>query len=438
MTSSGFAGYPIVSCNLVAFWLGLTVSAQSTSIMVDAAPHSVNRHVVERVVAYLTVPQQACARRASKALWEAVRVETMEDLLRATVLERQDPSTVDAQLVVIAMSRLGSSVSLHDALVAWSGGLAQFYDELLLRFPYAAAIGVSARLAAIRPFRSAVTTMCIVTAVASEIPTHAVESVVLEVRNSNVLVRALSPPTLVHSAAYTILCLDEATPEQLLHMLDGVPLSSLRSIRCIARSPFQGCESLQLVFLVNLPLLEQIGDDAFSGCKNLTTVVLSQLPSLRRIERDAFFRCTSLQSVSLTNLPQLESIGESNFCLCESLTKVELSQLPSLRRIREFAFDTCSSLQSISLANLPQLESIDNKAFQECERLSSMDLSVVPSLRTIKSMAFQKCPSLQSVNLTNLPRLSSIDERAFAECRRLTSVDLSGHPSPPHHRAACL
>ena len=58
----------------------------------NVSPQRVHRHVVDRVVAYLTVPQQACARRASKALWEAVRAEWMENLLRATVLEHRDTS----------------------------------------------------------------------------------------------------------------------------------------------------------------------------------------------------------------------------------------------------------------------------------------------------------------------------------------------------------
>ena len=72
----------------------------------NARPQRVHRHVVDRVVAYLTVPQQACARRASKALWEAVRADSMEGMLRATVLEHQ--YTANAQLVFVAMSgRLG-------------------------------------------------------------------------------------------------------------------------------------------------------------------------------------------------------------------------------------------------------------------------------------------------------------------------------------------
>ena len=103
----------------------------------------VHRDVTERVAAFLTVPQQACARRASKALWEAVTAASMEDMLRATLIEQEDRNTrtVDAQLVVVAMSRAPGPFPSADAVLAWSGGLGSLYDELQLRFPHAAAIG---------------------------------------------------------------------------------------------------------------------------------------------------------------------------------------------------------------------------------------------------------------------------------------------------------
>ena len=104
----------------------------------------VHRDVTERVANFLTVSQRACARRASNALWEAVTAASMEDMLRATVLEQDDTTTravdasaVDAQLVVVAMSRASGPFPSMDALLAWSGGLGPLYDELQLRFPHA-------------------------------------------------------------------------------------------------------------------------------------------------------------------------------------------------------------------------------------------------------------------------------------------------------------
>ena len=258
----------------------------------NVLPQRVHRDVSERVVAFLGAPQRACARRASKALWKAVRATSMEDLLRATVLEQRDPSTPDVQLVVVAMSRVVVSFPA-DALVAWSGGLGLLYEELQLRFPHAAAIGISARLAAVRPFPfasgSSVATMCIVTAVApAPSPEHAVESIVLGVRNTaNVLVRVLSHD----NTACPIVCLEGAAPEQFPRMIQSVPLSSLPPIRSIAPAMFPQCSSLQSLCLANLPLFGDIGTNAFNGCPHLAIVNFNGLPSLRSIGPFAFHYC---------------------------------------------------------------------------------------------------------------------------------------------------
>ena len=245
----------------------------------------VHRDVTERVAAYLTVPQRAWARRASKALWEAVRTASMEDMLRATVLERQDASAVDAQLVVVAMSRVVGPFPSEDAVVAWCGGLALLYDELQVRFPHAAAIGISARLAAIRPFPfasgSTVTTVCVVTAVASAPSALVLESTVLGVRNAtNVLVRTLS----CDGSPCPILCLEGATREQFPNMVHDVTL--------------------------NLPLLESIDKKRFADCQKLLSVDLFSLLSLQSVGEGAFFGCKSLQSICFGNLPLLETLRE--------------------------------------------------------------------------------------------------------------------------------
>ena len=393
----------------------------------------VHRYVLERVAAFVTVPQRACARRASKALWGAVRAESMEDLLRATVLEHRDTSNVDAQLVFVAMSRTLVSFKSGDAMVEWCGGLTQLYEELQQRFPRAAAIGVSARLAAIRPFPfasgSTVTAMCILFSLPqheeemcwTSSPGHAVESVVLEVRNPSILVRALSHD----GAACPIVCLDGVTPEQFPHTLDGVPLSSLPPIRCIAPSTFQQCPSLRSVCLTNLPLLESIGDYAFSECVDVSSVDLFGLASLRSIGECAFRGCISVRSLTLANLPLLESIGDYTFCQCVLVSSVDLFGLPSLRTIGKCAFTSCNSVQSLTLANLPLLESIGGDAFGDCEHLTRVDLSQLPSLHSIGRCAFCGCQSLQSVTLANLPVLESIEEGAFCECVRLTRIDFT-------------
>ena len=392
----------------------------------------VHRDVTERIVTYLSVPQQACARRASKALWKAARAASMEDMLRAAVFEHNgtDTRVVDEQLVVVAMNRALRHFPSVDALLAWCGGLGPLYDELQLRFSHMATVGVSARLAAIRPFPfasgCATMTVCVVTAVASAPSQLVIESVVLGVRNTaNLLVRtsALSDD----GAPCPILCLEGATPEQFPNMLHDVPLSSLPSILTIEKLAFKHKRTtLQSVCLASLPLLESIGREAFSECLHLSSVDLSCLPSLRWIRGLAFYNCDSLQSVSLSNLPLLESIDSCAFGRCGHLSSLELSVLPALRTIGAYAFCECKSLQSISFANLPLLERIDNEAFDECVLLSSVDLSGHQALRTIGQSAFESCESLQSISLSNLPLLESIGSCGFGQCTHLSRVDLSG------------
>ena len=385
-----------------------------------------HRHVLERLAAFLSVPQQACARRASKALWEAVTAASMEDMLRATVVEHQGAGAVDAQLVVVVMSRVVGPFPSVDALVAWCGGLTLLYEELQLRFPHAAAIGVSARLAAIRPFPfasgSTVMTVCVVTAVASASSTFVVESTVLGVRNATNILRVSA---LSHTCP--ILCLEGATPEQFPNIVHSFPTIRTHAgfLSSIEGPALKTCNSIQSVCLANVPLLDNIGKRAFAQCEQLTSADFFGLSSLQSIAAEAFWKCESLESISLEILPHLESIGENAFAKCVQLSIVNLSNLPSLRNVGAYAFWKCESLQSISFANLPLLESIDDKALAECAQLSTVKFSNLPSLRCIGAYAFFKCKSLQSICIASLPVLESIDENAFAGCVKLSSVDFS-------------
>ena len=398
-------------------------------------PLSLHRHVLERVVAFHTVATQACARRASKALWEAVSAASTEDLLRATVLEHR---TRDAELVVVAMSRAVGPFPSDGARLAWCGGIALLYDELRFRFINATAFGISAQLVAIRPFPFAsgwtVTTACIVTAAASAPLPGAVDSVVLGLQtsgNTSVLVSVVSS----NNAPCPILCLEGAMQAQMPEMLHDVPLHTLPSIRSIASFAFLHCASLTSVSLANLPLLESIEDHAFGACVGLSKVDVSRLPSLRRIRPGVFCACKSLQSISLSNLPLLDSIAGGAFDRCVNLSYVDLSGLPSLNHIGPSAFSQCKSLQSISFADLPRLEFIGESAFSQCVNLSSLDLINLPSLQSIGAYAFWRCKSLQSISFANLPLLGTIDENVFAECVRLSKADLSGLRSLCRRRA---
>lgn len=86
-----------------------------------------------------------------------------------------------------------------------------------------------------------------------------------------------------------------------------------------------------------------IGQGAFDGCDNLTSIIIPN--SVTTIGKDAFASCNNLASISLSE--NLESIGEMAFAVCENLTALTI---PSTVMTMGFSvFSYCSNLLSLTL-----------------------------------------------------------------------------------------
>ena len=211
-----------------------------------------------------------------------------------------------------------------------------------------------------------------------------------------------------------------------------------------------------------------IGEDAFNGCKRLTSVTISN--SVTSIGRRAFYECSSLTSITIPN--SVTSVGARAFDRCSSLTSITIPD--SVISIGERAFNVCSSLTSIAIPN--SVTSIGEEAFYRCTSLTSviipnsvtgigggafaacMDLeeirggkgnpvfhsegnclietksktlvagcknSKIPadgSVTSIGERAFEGCSSLTSITVPN--SVTSIGRRAFYECSSLTSITI--------------
>lgn len=224
-----------------------------------------------------------------------------------------------------------------------------------------------------------------------------------------------------------------------------------------------------------------IGDDVFSGCLNLETVILPE--GLKSIRNNAFAGCQSLKSVILPE--SLESFGDCAFAGClenpldklqgvsnsesdihlrvdgdtlylsgtgtvqkgdfgeykpinvvveEGITGIGLSSFSDCKSLRTItlpegveyiginAFRECNNLTSIILPE--GLKSIGGSAFYGCKGLTSITLP--DSVVTIGGWAFYGCNNLTLTSETLPASLKSIGEKAFLSCRSLTFTSLPG------------
>lgn len=146
-------------------------------------------------------------------------------------------------------------------------------------------------------------------------------------------------------------------------------LSSSRSMRDI----FEGT-SLKAFILGNA--VTSIGDNAFYGCSNISTITIPS--SIESIGCDAFKNCSNLTIVNISNLAHwcnnISFIGESSNPLTYAhhlfLNGEEIKDLvipENVTCISSWAFSGCSSLTSLTLHD--NMVNIGSGAFCNCPRL---------------------------------------------------------------------
>lgn len=114
------------------------------------------------------------------------------------------------------------------------------------------------------------------------------------------------------------------------------------------------------------------------------------------------------------------TIGENAFSGCKLLSSIEIS--PNIITIGNCAFANCDGLTSI---DIPQsVISIDEYAFYGCTNLASINMS--DNVACIGICAFYNCYNLKTI--TSNARL--IGEKAFAGCKNLSSIHLKCKKTP--------
>ena len=108
----------------------------------------------------------------------------------------------------------------------------------------------------------------------------------------------------------------------------------------------------------------RIGDYAFAGCQNLTSVEIPN--SVKSIGVRAFVECIKLPSIEIPN--SVTSIEEQAFSFCDGLTSIEIPN--SVTSIGEQAFYNCYYLASVTIGN--SVTDIAKEAFYALPFLTSI------------------------------------------------------------------
>lgn len=154
--------------------------------------------------------------------------------------------------------------------------------------------------------------------------------------------------------------------------------------------------------------LTVIGDNAFSGCANLTSVSYEQGGTSLQIGTGAFRNCFSLTDVQLPPY-----ITEITRCLFESCNLASFEIPASVTSIGDFAFYANQRLTAITIP--AAVSYIGSGAFCDCIMLSDFTVVEDGALFNLGSSdigVFYGCTSLTTLDLKN--RASSIGANAFA------------------------
>ncbi len=187
-----------------------------------------------------------------------------------------------------------------------------------------------------------------------------------------------------------------------------------------------------------------IGKNAFAGNEYLEELLFEndgENAHLSQIQENAFFGCKKLTTVKLPN--SVKTIGRTAFARCESLKDLVLND--GLSKIEEMAFSYCDSLE---IATIPQsVEFIGGGVFTGCVNLAGVEIGDSDNYMTVNGALYEidRAESVAKIiafpnsgNETKETKTFAIPQRVvlhekeyvvdgigdycFAECRALNSI----------------
>ena len=180
----------------------------------------------------------------------------------------------------------------------------------------------------------------------------------------------------------------------------------------LKKNTFSGCSGLTTVIFPSSPLYTSIEESVF---RNTSSLVAIDIPAnIYRIKRNAFLG-SGIKCVRFGH-QEVKEVGEKAFSGCSNLTSIEIHGSGSLELQNE-TFGDCSALKKVILTGISQLNQYTFKNSKAIEYISITDSNV-----ETRYGQFQNCTALKTALLTGVNRLA---ERTFEGCTSLKTVELS-------------
>ena len=205
-------------------------------------------------------------------------------------------------------------------------------------------------------------------------------------------------------------------------------------VDALGQNMFSGCKNLHTVTLNSH--IFKICNSAFSGCSyfvgsNDNTDNIMNLKYIRSIGTGAFNGCTTLAGVTLTN--RLRSISDNAFTKCTKMTSVDIPK--SVDYIGKSAFSGNSSMTAVNFEDGSELAYLGDSAFSSCTELKNVNVgeteNILPSrLGEVGQGLFAGCTSLQKFTINRA--LTYTSEKMFSNCTNLKTVQFESS-SKCHH-----
>ena len=210
-----------------------------------------------------------------------------------------------------------------------------------------------------------------------------------------------------------------------------IPTSVIR----IQRNAFESCIGLTAINFATSGLLNNIDDEAFSGCTSLQSINIPS--SVTTIGFGAFKGCTVLNSVVINGLiTTIASSGDNPFDSCTNINTVTLDSTTyrlGETGITSYGLEGSSSILTTVIIN--------NSSTAICDFFATSDpvgtsndfkninsVTIGSSVTTIGKSAFKDCTGLENVVINCInPTLPSISiDKPFYSCTGIKNLQLSG------------